>query len=61
MQLATNLVYRFEHEFCNGPKKIEEKLTEGFLENLKEEFLDNVFGAKAKVTRMEYIEALAKN
>ena len=44
-------MYKFDHEFANGPKKSEPKLNEELLEKMREEFLDNVFGHFAKLDR----------
>ncbi|CDW86845.1 UNKNOWN [Stylonychia lemnae] len=57
--LATAMIYEFDHEQNNGPKKDIEAINEDLLENIREEFLDNVYEARAKLGRKEYMEILA--
>lgn len=55
IHLATSMVYTYEHEFQNGPLKSSEGITPDMLENIREEFLDSVYGAHAKLTRKDYM------
>ena len=62
IELATKLVYRFEHEVegnASAPKVSEEKIDEDLLEKIKESFLDEVFGSSSKMSRKDYMEAVA--
>ena len=59
INLATTMIYQYEHEFQNGPFRPNDDLSEELLENIREDFLDNVYGARAKLTRKDYMELIA--
>ena len=62
IELATKLVYRFEHEVegnAGNPQIPEEKIDEDLLEKIRESFLDEVFGSQSKMKRTEYMDAVA--
>ena len=60
IQLATTLVYEYDREFNNGPSKPNDgEVPEDLLEEIREEFLDQVYDARAKLTRKDYMDLLA--
>jgi hypothetical protein len=58
---ATKLAYQYEPEFSGGDKNKDAnaKVTEELLEKLSEDFIDEIFGANAKMPRKDYINAVA--
>jgi hypothetical protein len=59
IELATKLVYHFEHESSNLEKISDEKITEDFCDTLVEDFLDAIFGQLSKLPRKDYMEEVA--
>eukprot|EP00347_Sterkiella_histriomuscorum_P004742 403359281 len=59
MHLATSMVYEYEHEFYNGPVRFSDNITDTLLEEIREDFLDQVYGARAKLTRKDYMEFIS--
>ncbi len=58
ISLATRLVYRFESEYGDSPRSndlnTEEAVTDDILDQIKEEYLDSVYGPEARLYREEY-------
>jgi hypothetical protein len=60
IELATKLVYRYESEVNPGvEKKSEDQITEERMDEIKEDFLNEVFDNSSKLTREEYMVAIA--
>ena len=61
--LATKLVYRYEDEYGESRRESkldsEQAVTDDLLDQIKEDFLDNVYGAQAKLYREEYLAILS--
>ena len=61
VQLSTCLIFRFEKKLFPNEKHISEDIiNEDFIDDLKEEFLDEVFGISNKIKRDEYIQSVSK-
>ena len=56
---ATKLAYQYETEVNGGDKTSDDKINEDLIDTLSESFLDEVFGANAKLPRKEYMETVA--
>lgn len=60
IELATKLVYKWEPEVNQGvEKKSDEKITEDVMDEIKEEFLNDVFDNSSKLSRDEYMASIA--
>jgi hypothetical protein len=59
IMLATKLAYQFEAEYSGGDKTNDEKITSDYIDTLSETFLDDIFGTNAKISRKDYLEAVA--
>lgn len=60
MELATNLVFKYEPEVNGGLMTgVVEPLNEDMLSDIRESFLDEVFGSSSKLSRKDYMDAVA--
>lgn len=59
IEFATKMTYRFEAESDGSIAMSDVKITEDLLETLSEGFLDEIFGANAKLPRKEYMNLVA--
>jgi hypothetical protein len=61
IELATKLVYEYEPQVNSGETPVDpEKVTDEVIDNLREQFLDGIFGHASKMPRKEYMDAVAK-
>ena len=60
MELATKVTYQFEPETNPSGSRISgDQITEDTYSTIAEAFLDELFGNSSKLTRKEYMDALA--
>lgn len=59
INLATKLAYQYEAGYSGLEKASGDKITDDFIDELAENFLDEIFGANAKLPRKEYMETVA--
>lgn len=58
--MATKVTYRLEAQSNQGSvKKNDDAITEDTYTTISEDFLDNVFGPASKLSRKEYMDAVA--
>ena len=60
LELATKVTYQFEPETNPGSTRVaDDAITEDTYSTIAEAFLDELFGNSSKLTRKEYMDALA--
>ena len=59
IEVATKMTYKFEAEYDGSLAMSDDKINEDLLETLSEGFLDEIFGANAKLPRKEHMNLVA--
>jgi hypothetical protein len=59
INLATKIAYQFESEYSGLDKTSSDRVTDDLIDEVAESFLDEVFGANAKLPRREYMDTVA--